>query len=172
MKLFLALVAAVVFFFAFKLLSTIIDSIAEKKSVPESRVFYLKRFVLTLLSFIAVVAILLIFSIDFSGLFVLASSLFAVVGVALFAQWSILSNATASVVIFFNFPARVGDCIKIVDADNTIQAQIVEISLFHTRLKDIEGNSVIYPNNLILQKAVIKVPKLTPKDSELKQEQE
>lgn len=92
---------------------------------------------------------------------VFASSVFAVVGVALFAQWSILSNATASVLIFFSFPARVGDCIKVIDGDNSVEGEIVEIALFNTQLKDYYNNTVIYPNNLLLQKPVQKITHLS-----------
>lgn len=91
------------------------------------------------------------------GFSVFASSLFAIIGVAMFAQWSILSNITASVIIFFNFPARVGDTIKIIDGDNSIEGTIKEITLFQVELKDSDGNLIIYPNNLLLQKPIVKI---------------
>ena len=83
------------------------------------------------------------------------SSIFAIIGVALFAQWSILSNITASFIIFFNFPYKIGDEIKVIDTDGDISGTIVEISLFHVLIQ--QGEDLItYPNSLILQKAVIK----------------
>jgi small-conductance mechanosensitive channel len=103
------------------------------------------------------VAIAFIWSVDFEGFSVFASSFFAIVGVALFAQWSILSNVTASIIIFFNFPARVGDTIRIVDGDNSVEGKIKEISLFQIELNDHDGNLVIYPNNLLLQKPVVRI---------------
>ena len=78
-------------------------------------------------------------------------------GVALFAQWSILSNITASMIIFFGFPYRVGDRIKILDKDDDMSGIIEEISMFHVILRREDGNIVTYPNTLILQKAVLKV---------------
>lgn len=85
------------------------------------------------------------------------SSIFAVIGVALFAQWSLLSNITASVVIFFAFPYRVGDRIKVTDPDFDLSGSVEEISLFHVLIRTDAGNMVTYPNNLILQKPVIKL---------------
>ena len=75
----------------------------------------------------------------------------------MFAQWSILSNVTASIIIFFTFPARVGDSIRIVDGDNSVEGKIKEISLFQIELNDQDGNLIMYPNNLLLQKPVVKI---------------
>jgi len=99
----------------------------------------------------------LIWSVSLSGLLVFASSIFAVIGVALFAQWSILSNLTSSIIIFFSFPSRIGDYIKILDGDNSIEGKIIEIELFHIRILDHDDNIVIYPNNLFMQKPIIKL---------------
>lgn len=95
--------------------------------------------------------------IEYHQLTVFLSSVFAVIGIALFAQWSILSNITASLIIFFAFPYRVGDRIKVVDKDDDISGIVEEISLFHVIIRR-EGDLITYPNTLILQKAVIKLP--------------
>ena len=83
----------------------------------------------------------------------------------MFAQWSILSNITSGVILFFFFPFRIGDTIKIHDKDFPIQAEIEDISAFHVNLKTIDGERITYPNNLLLQKGIsIIVNK--PNDSE------
>ena len=105
----------------------------------------------------ALIVIAFIWSVDIKGVSVVASSIFAIIGVAMFAQWSILSNVTASIIIFFTFPARVGDRVRIVDGDDSIEGTIMEITLFQTELKDSQENRVLYPNNLLLQKPVIKI---------------
>ncbi|MCC4854167.1 mechanosensitive ion channel domain-containing protein, partial [Vibrio lentus] len=84
-------------------------------------------------------------------------SIFAVLGVALFAQWSILSNLTASVLIFFVFPYRIGDRVRVAEKDEDISGVIIDITMFHVILRHSSGNIITYPNNLILQKGVIKV---------------
>ena len=68
-----------------------------------------------------------VWGLDFSRLVVLASSFFAVLGVAMVAQWSILSNITASITIFFAFPYKIGDRIRILDKDDTVTGVITEI---------------------------------------------
>lgn len=82
------------------------------------------------------------------------SSTFAVIGVALFAIWSILSNITSGIIMFFSFPYRIGDKIKIHDKDMPIEAVIEDIRAFHLHLRTDNGELTTYPNNLILQKAV------------------
>lgn len=85
---------------------------------------------------------------------IIFSSTFAVIGVALFAIWSILSNVTSGIIMFFSFPYRIGDKIKIHDKDMPIEAVIEDIRAFHLHLRNDEGELTTYPNNLILQKAV------------------
>ena len=42
-----------------------------------------------------------------------ASSILTALGVAFFAQWSILSNISSSILIFFNHPVKLGDYVKV-----------------------------------------------------------
>jgi small-conductance mechanosensitive channel len=149
----------IVLFFMTKLIHRFLRSYGAKKNVENKRIIYLEKFVSSLFVFVAIIIVSLIFSIDYRGLLVFASSFFAVVGVALFAQWSILSNITSSFVIFFYFPARIGDSIKVVDGDNSVEGEIIEITLFQVQIKDAEGNSILYPNSLILQKPIVKIEK-------------
>lgn len=82
------------------------------------------------------------------------SSVFAIIGVALFAIWSILSNITAGIILFFSFPYKIGSRIRIHDKDAPIEAIIEDIKAFHLHLRTLEGELITYPNNLLLQKAV------------------
>jgi small-conductance mechanosensitive channel len=84
------------------------------------------------------------------------SSAFAVIGVALFASWSILSNITAGVILFFSFPFKIGDHIRIFDKEleGVNEFWIEDIKAYHVHLRTPSGELVTYPNNLFLQKAV------------------
>jgi small-conductance mechanosensitive channel len=144
------------FIYTNKLIKKFIQKLGTSKNVPTQRVLYLENFFTLMLIIGFVIVFSLIFSIDYKGLLVFASSVFAVVGVALFAQWSILSNVTSSIIIFFSFPAKIGDRIKTLDGDNSITGTITKITLFQVELEDENGNQVIYPNNLLLQKPVVK----------------
>lgn len=97
----------------------------------------------------------LIWGVKFSDVGLVFSSMFAVIGVALFAQWSILSNVTSGIIMFFTFSYKIGDKIKIHDKDFIVEALYIEdIKAFHIILKSESGEIHSYPNNLILQKGV------------------
>ena len=157
----------VIFFSYFVFLSFVrvsVRRIGKYKDVNIYRVKYVTK-ILNLVVSAFFVSILFVFlGIEYSQVSFFLSSVFAVIGVALFAQWSILSNITASLMIFFFFPYRVGDQVKVVDNDDDISGVIEEISLFHVIIKR-ENDLVTYPNSLILQKAVIKHPKANKDDA-------
>lgn len=140
-----------------RMFKRLLGEVARRKNVQPKRLFYIEKVFEIFFVVTAIILLAFIWSVDVEGASVVASSIFAVIGVALFAQWSILSNVTASVIIFFTFPARVGDRVKIVDGDNSVEGTVVEITLFQTELVDPEGNSILYPNNLLLQKPVVKL---------------
>ncbi len=82
------------------------------------------------------------------------TSAFAFIGVALFAQWSMLSNITAGIVMFFSAPYHVGSRIKIIDKEMPIEATIEMIGTFYTHIRTEEDELIVIPNNLFLQKMV------------------
>ncbi|MGB5404698.1 mechanosensitive ion channel domain-containing protein [Robiginitalea sp.] len=101
-------------------------------------------------------ALLLIWGVNFREVGLILSSVFAVIGVALFASWSILSNITAGVILFFSFPFKIGDHIRILDKEleGVNEFWIEDIRAYHVHLRNPEGELLTYPNNLFLQKAV------------------
>lgn len=101
-------------------------------------------------------ALALIWGVNIRELGLILSSVFAVIGVALFASWSILSNMTAGVILFFSLPYKIGDRIRIYDKDlgEENEFTIEDIRGFHVHLRDAEGELITYPNNLFMQKAV------------------
>ncbi|WCM42320.1 mechanosensitive ion channel family protein [Flavobacterium sp. CBA20B-1] len=109
----------------------------------------------SLLHILFVIFIILLWGVDTGQLFGFVGAAITFIGVALFAQWSVLSNFTAGVIMFFAFPYKMGDRIRIQDKDFPIEAEIDDIQAFHTILITEEGERISYPNNLFLQKAVV-----------------
>jgi MscS family membrane protein len=97
----------------------------------------------------------IVWEISFRGLSLYFASFFTIAGVALFAQWSILSNITASVLLFFFYPYKIGSSIKIMDGDNSVEGVIIDITLFAMLIQLADENVVSYPNNLAIQKAIV-----------------
>lgn len=137
--------------------STFIRNWAVEHKKHKNRVEQIVWLLKIMLTIILVLVISIIWGVDYRGLWVVTTSVLAVLGVALFAQWSILSNLTSGVIVFFNFPAKVGDKIEIVDGVNSVKGEIIEIGLFQMHLKDQDDNTLVFPNNLLLQKPVKKI---------------
>ncbi|GLS90846.1 mechanosensitive ion channel protein MscS [Psychromonas marina] len=153
------IVLSIIFFISFVFLkqmsSKYIQTQATKKNVDDVRSKFISLSVNSLLFILLFSLLLNLIDIGFGDISLFLSSIFAVLGVALIAQWSMLSNITASVLIFFIFPYRIGDKIKI-ESDEMVGV-ITDIGMFHLSIKRDDGNVILYPNNLILQKAVIKL---------------
>jgi small-conductance mechanosensitive channel len=122
-----------------------------------------------LLFITALFTIALLLGINYDKFGFILSTIFTLVGVALFAQWSILSNVTASLIIFFFFPYRVGDTIKIQDDSELLEGCIEEITLFHLLIRRTEGDIISYPNSLVFQKAIIIKPRVNNIENDKKQ---
>ncbi len=152
-----SLAALALAYIGVRVFKRIMHRVAQRKEVPHKRIFYIERVFELFAVLLTLLVLAFVWSVDIKSISLFASSIFAIIGVAMFAQWSILSNVTASIIIFFTFPAKVGDRVRIVDGDDTIEGTITEIALFQTELRDAEGNTVLYPNNLLLQKPVIRV---------------
>lgn len=82
-----------------------------------------------------------IFGVDQSELAVFIGSVLTVIGIALFAQWSILSNITSGVIIFFNHSGKLDDIVTIIDKDYEINGRISDIGLFFVIIKTTDYNS-------------------------------
>lgn len=156
-KLISIIICILAFYLISKLLNKIIQDVSIRRALGDLRVLYVSRLMKIGIVFFCLVFVCLILGFGYSEVSVFLSSIFAVAGIALFAQWSILSNVTASMIIFFGFPYRVNDRIQILDKDDDMSGIIVEISMFHVIIRRDDGNVITYPNALILQKAVLKI---------------
>lgn len=161
-QLLMCIVYLAVFLFAQRQVSKWIRQQAEKKQVNEVRSRLVTRLISYFMFFVTISIMAISLGLGYQEVSLFVSSAFAVLGVALFAQWSILSNITAGVLIFFAFPYRIGDRIRIVEKDEDMSGVIVEIALFHILIKRESGDVMTYPNSLLLQKGVIKLPNEMP----------
>jgi small-conductance mechanosensitive channel len=137
----------------------LIRKIGRKSGVNDARIKLISRYVTVTLFLIAILIETFVFGTELKELGLMFSSIFAVIGIGLFAVWSILSNITSGIIMFFSFPYKVGDKIEIHDKDFPIEAIIEDIRAFHLHLRLDNGNLVTYPNNLILQRAVTLIEK-------------
>lgn len=128
-----------------------VRSFAKKSQTVEKRTRLVLKYLHLLINIIAAIALIIIWGVQTKDIFVVLSSIATVVGVAMFAQWSILSNITSGIILFFSFPFKIGDYIFIHDKDFPIEAEIEDIGAFHVYLKTQKGEIIVYPNNMMLQ---------------------
>lgn len=133
--------------------------VGHNSEIHVTRIKLMFKYINILVILVAAFLLALAWGVGVGELALLFSSVFAVLGVALFGIWSILSNITAGIILFFSFPYKIGSRIKIHDKDMPVEAVIEDIKAFHLHLRTLEGELITYPNNLILQKAVSLIEK-------------
>ena len=151
-----ASIAAFALYFVLRyLFSKIVSRRAVSNAFDPKRANYIKKVIKTIPALLLIATLGIIWEISLDGLTVYVASFLTIVGVGLFATWSIVSNITASVILFFFFPFKVGSKVKIVDGDNSAEGEVMGLSLFSITLKKEDGNIIYYPNNLAIQKSII-----------------
>lgn len=133
------------------IVSKLVRTVAKRSQTIEKRTRLVLKYIHLLNNTIAGIALIIIWGVQTKDVFVVFSSIATVAGVALVAQWSILSNITSGIILFFSFPFTIGDFIIIHDKDFPIEAEIEDIGAFHVYLKTKKGEIIVYPNNLMLQ---------------------
>ncbi|HOX82782.1 MAG TPA: mechanosensitive ion channel family protein [Chryseolinea sp.] len=86
---------------------------------------------------------------------VFVGSILTALGIAFFAQWSLLSNITSSLLLFFNHPIKIGSTIKILDKDFPFEGEVSDLTYFFVHLKTESGEVIVIPNSILLQKSVL-----------------
>jgi len=132
----------------------IVKKFAKNSEKVEQRTGLIIKYINYSIAFGIILSLILIWGVDFSSVGVVLSSVFAVLGIAFVAQWSILSNITSGIIMFFTFPYKIGDYIVIHDKEYDYQGTIEDIKGFHVLLKTTDNRLITYPNSLILQKGV------------------
>jgi len=122
--------------------------------IQEMRIGLVKRVFSILLNITFLFTFAMVWGVEPGNLMVGLSSILAFIGVALFAQWSVLSNVTAGLIMFFTAPFRIGDRINIIDKDIPITATIENIHSFYTHIRTDDNELIVIPNNVFLQKIV------------------
>jgi small-conductance mechanosensitive channel len=166
-KVVIVIFSVALIFYLNRIVNGVLVTFAKKNRMSALRLGYMRKAVNIGFLLLGFILVCFVIGLGYQQVFIFLSSFLAVLGIALVAQWSILSNITAGVIIFFAFPYRIGDRIKVVDKDDDITGRIVEIALFHVLIRRDDGSTVTYPNSIILQKAVIKLTGNISKEAEI-----
>lgn len=82
-----------------------------------------------------------------------ASTILTALGIAFFAQWSLLSNITSSILIFFNHPVKLGDHIKVLHKDYQYEGEVIEMNYFFIHIETDTNDVITIPNSHFFEKS-------------------
>jgi small-conductance mechanosensitive channel len=126
---------------------TIINNFLKKTRLEKGRRKMAIRAVQLFSSIIAIILITGIWGFKQSEIAFFASSILTALGIAFFAQWSLLSNITSSILIFFNHPVKIGDYVKVLHKDYHFEGEVMELNYFFVHLKTKENAIITIPNS-------------------------
>ncbi len=135
------------------LLKYVIHRYAQRRGFVASRPVAVRKTCSLLLLFIMIFALSTVWGIDFEGLLIFSTGVFTLIGIAFFAVWSILSNITAGVLIFFRYPYRIGDRVTVADLPDC-HGRIVDVTMWHMMLENDDGDRFAIPNNVVVQRII------------------
>jgi small-conductance mechanosensitive channel len=107
-----------------------------------------------ILSVVVLLILASIWGINQQDILIFVSSILTVIGVAFFAQWSLLSNITAGIIMFFNNTIRINEPIRILDKDMELEGIVLDIGLFSTHIQTEKNGKVSIANNILIQKVI------------------
>lgn len=136
------------------LASKSLRNIRVKFSFQKARVIIVSKIITILIYCFAIVIIAFIWGVDKNQLIVYISSFLTILGIAFFAQWSLLSNITAGLILYINYPVKIGDIITIMEKDNDIKGEIKDIGAFFITLETADKDLITIPNASFLQKNI------------------
>ncbi|MBY0244925.1 MAG: mechanosensitive ion channel family protein [Sphingobacteriaceae bacterium] len=148
------LIVVIVYVSLFFVAKTVINNVLKNAHLQRAR----RKIIVKAIQLFVLIAVLVllagIWGLKQNEIAVFASTLLTALGIAFFAQWSLLSNITSSVILFFNHPLKLGDVIKVLDKDYPFEGEITELNYFFIHLETKEGDIVTIPNSIILQKSI------------------
>ncbi len=148
-----------------KLIFKIVNKTLLEKFIQESRGSIIRKVINAILTLVSLIVLLLIWGVKQSDLAVLIGSVFTIVGVAFVAQWSLLSNITSGIILFFNHSVKLNDAIIILEGkDYAIEGKIINIGLFFITLETADKETITLPNNVFILKSVKKVAPKPPQE--------
>ncbi|QOD59655.1 mechanosensitive ion channel [Polaribacter haliotis] len=125
-----------------------------KFGFQKARILVTNKIITILIYVTVIIVVAFIWGVDEKQLLIYVSSFLTILGIAFFAQWSILSNITAGIILFVNYPVKIGDTITVLEKDNNITGEIRDIGAFFITLRTPEKELITLPNSIILQKSI------------------
>lgn len=137
-------------YFIFK---TVINNFLKKTRLERGRRKMAIRTVQLFMTITMVILLTGVWGFKQSEIALFASTILTALGVAFFAKWSLLSNISSSILIFFNHPVKLGDFVKVLHKDYHYEGEVIELNYFFVHLKTQENAIVTVPNSHFFDKS-------------------
>ena len=147
------IIAVATFFILTFVFIKLLTKVQRNYNYSKYRIRPILKFINLLIFIILIIVVIAIWGVEQTKLLTFITSVLTIVGLALFAQWSILSNISSAVIIFISHPVKLGEFITIIDKDFEVKGQVSDIGLFYVILKTDTNEKITIPNNVFLQKA-------------------
>lgn len=144
---------------AFLVANTIINNTLKYTHILRARRKFIIKVIHLFISIIALVLLAGVWGLKQREIAIFSSTILTALGIAFFAQWSLLSNITSSLILFFNYPLKLGDTIKVFDKDYPFEGEVTELTYFFVHIKTTSGDLITIPNSLFLQKSISVIAK-------------
>ncbi|PLW99531.1 MAG: mechanosensitive ion channel protein MscS [Marinilabiliales bacterium] len=150
------IIIIIVFLITKLITKRIISKVGIRFKYQTGRVKITNKIIGVMLLTILIVFLMAIWGVKQSELLLFLSTILTILGVAFFAQWSIISNITSTLIIFFNHPIKIGDYLTIMDKDFQIEGKLSDIGIFFIIIKTNDDKKITIPSNVFMQKMIRK----------------
>ena len=156
-KLAISLVLILLLFPALWLINYVVQKHGKQHRISAHRIATMSKLLRGGTIFLALGILGGIWQVNISAIAIYLGSFFTILGVSFLSHWSLFSSMTAAVILFFNFPIRIGSRIRVLAGDDTVEGVVKDITLFSVKLLDDSGNEISIANNVIIQKPIIRL---------------
>lgn len=140
----------IILYFIFK---TVINNFLKKTRLERSRRKMAIKAVQLFTTITAIILLTGVWGFKQNEIALFASTILTAFGIAFFAQWSLLSNITSSILIFFNHPVKLGDYIKVLHKEVHYEGEVTEMNYFFVHIKTDANEIITIPNSHFFEKS-------------------
>ena len=148
------IIVIVIYVFSYFITKTLINNVLKNTHLQRGRRKIIIKTINLFNTFASLLIISAIWGLKQNEIALFASTILTALGIAFFAQWSLLSNITAGIILFFNHPLKIGDNLEVLDKDYPFGGEISDLTYFFVHLKTKNGEMITIPNSVILQKSI------------------
>ncbi len=127
-----------------------ISEYGEEKKVPKTNIHAVKVIVRWTIVIALILIEVTILGIGIGRLWLVVSSIAAMIIIGFVALWSVLGNILAGLVLMMWRPFHIDDRVTILPEN--ISGRAIDINLFFTKIEDDDGDTVSIPNTQVMQK--------------------